>query len=87
MHAAGVADFSMADIYHPTFKRTKVHLSALINLCKFWAEQHGIYEVCVYACRWKESNGEGLGASGCNCTRTTSRGTNVSLPFSIHIAH
>ena len=45
MHAAGVADFSMADIYHPTFKRTKVHLSALINLCKFWAEQHGIYEV------------------------------------------
>jgi hypothetical protein len=45
MHAAGVPDFSMADIYHPTFKRTKVHLSALINLCKFWAEQHGIYEV------------------------------------------
>lgn len=45
MHASGVPDFSLADIHRPTFKRVKTHLSALINLCKFWAEQHGFYQV------------------------------------------
>jgi hypothetical protein len=45
MHAVGASDFSINDIQHPTFKRVKIHLSALINFCKFWAEQHANWTV------------------------------------------
>lgn len=39
MTAAGVDDFSMADIYKPTYKRTRRNLSALINFAKFREER------------------------------------------------
>ncbi|EDQ92083.1 uncharacterized protein MONBRDRAFT_22893 [Monosiga brevicollis MX1] len=36
MHKIGAEDFSLSDIQHPTFKRVKTHLSALLNFFKYF---------------------------------------------------